>query len=37
LSDTSVFSKVLAGVTHGNGTSVAVLARLGFEPVADFR
>ena len=28
--------EVLAGVTHGNDKSVAVLARLGFEPVADF-
>lgn len=28
--------EVLAGVTHGNDKSVAVLTRLGFEPVADF-
>jgi RimJ/RimL family protein N-acetyltransferase len=28
--------EVLAGVTHGNAKSVAVLERLGFEVVADF-
>lgn len=28
--------EVLAGVTHGNDKSVAVLTRLGFAPVADF-
>lgn len=28
--------EVLAGVTHGNDKSIAVLERLGFEPVADF-
>lgn len=28
--------EVLAGVTHGNDKSIAVLERLGFAPVADF-
>ncbi|MFJ8588956.1 GNAT family N-acetyltransferase [Streptomyces sp. NPDC093595] len=27
---------LFAGVTHGNDRSVALLSRLGFEPVADF-